>query len=189
MNTSPFSENLPVNPSKVTARDRRIARLLTWSPWLAQLIVTVPLPLFFLMLFIGSEGTDSAAVLLLLLFVSLGAGIVVGVVLLILLLIYRRRWYSHLRDRLASDGITASEVSWFKRELSTEERKTWREMEEKNPLLADAYSETLAARLNATRIKSRAAVETLRIERQISRVRNLQNTDTSQLLTELHADL
>jgi hypothetical protein len=93
-----------------------------------------------------------------------------------------------LRDRLAADGITAGEVSWFETELSSEERKTWRELKANNPLLADAYCETLAARLTATRITARARGEILRIERQINRTRNLGGVDTSQLLSDLTAD-
>ena len=93
-----------------------------------------------------------------------------------------------LRDRLAADGITAGEVGWFETELSSEERKIWRELKANNPLLADAYCETLAARLTATRITARARGEILRIERQINRTRNLRGVDTSQLLDDLIAD-
>jgi hypothetical protein len=121
-------------------------------------------------------------------FVSLGLGLVVGLALVILLLLFRRRWRMRLRDRLAADGITASEVGWFEKELSSEERKTWQELKANNPLLADAYCETLAARLTATRISVRARGETLRIERQINRTRHLRGVDTSQLLDDLIAD-
>jgi hypothetical protein len=142
----------------------------------------------FLLLFLTSSATDSAAVYLLFSFVSLGLGLVVGLALLILLLLFRRRWRMRLRDRLAADGITASEVSWFETELSSEERKTWQELRANNPLLADAYCETLAARLTATRISARARAEALRIERQINRTRHLRGVDTSQLLDDLTAD-
>jgi hypothetical protein len=73
-------------------------------------------------------------------------------------------------------------------ELTSEERKTWKELKAHNPLLADAYCETLAARLTATRITSRARGEILRIERQINRTRNLRGVDTSQLLNDLMED-
>ena len=58
----------------------------------------------------------------------------------------------------------------------------------KNPLLADAYCETLAARLTATRIIGRARGETLKIERQINRTRHIQGVDTSLLLSDLISD-
>jgi hypothetical protein len=139
-------------------------------------------------MFLTSTATDSAAVYLLLCFVSLGLGLVVGLALVILLLVFRRRWRKRLRDRLAADGITAGEMGWFETELSSEERKAWRELKANNPLLADAYCETLAARLTATRITARARGELLRIERQINRTRTLRGVDTSQLLNDLMAD-
>lgn len=173
---------------KISARDERLAQLLTWVPWLSLVLVIIPLPVVFLLLFLTSTATDSAAVYLLLSFVSLGLGLVVGLALVILLLLFRRRWRMRLRDRLAVDGITAGEVGWFETELSSEERKTWRELKANNPLLADAYCETLAARLTATRITARARGEILRVERQINRTRNLRGVDTSQLLNDLIAD-
>lgn len=173
---------------KLHSRDERMSLFLKWTPWLSLVITTLPLPIVFLVLFLVSATTDSAAFYLVLSFVSLGLGLVVGLFLVILFFLYRRRWHARLRDRLASDGITAAEVSWFQSELSSEERKTWRELKEKNPLLGDAYCETLAARLTATRIVGRARGEILKIERQINRTRHLQGVDTNSLLNDLHAD-
>ncbi len=175
-------------PGKLNAAEERIARLLGWIPWLSLVLVMLPAPIVFLMLFLAAGTTDSAAIYFLLSFVSMGLGLVVGVLVLISLFLYRRRWYRRLRDRLASDGITASEVPWFASELSSEERKTWGELKLKNPLLADAYCETLATRLTASRIIARARGETLKIERQINRTRNIRGADTSALLNDLIAD-
>ncbi|MDQ5845234.1 MAG: hypothetical protein M3539_08060 [Acidobacteriota bacterium] len=179
---------LPADQGKLKVRDQRVSQLLTLSMWLSVLLATIPVPIVFLALFLASATTESAAVYLLLSFVSLGVGLVVGLGLFILLSFYRRRWHNRLRDRLAADGITAAEVSWFQSELSSEERKTWRELEQHNPLLADAYCETLAARLTATRIGARARGEILRIERQINRTQNLHAVDTTSLLKDLMAD-
>lgn len=173
---------------KLRARDEKIAQLFAWAPWLSFLLVTIPLPIVFVLLFLLSATTDSAAFYLVLSFVSLGIGLVVGACLLISLLLYRKRWHGHLRDRLAADGITAAEVSWFDSELSSEERKAWRDLKEKNLLLADAYCETLAARLTASRIAARARAEILKIERQTNRTRHLQGVDTSSLLNDLLSD-
>lgn len=165
-----------------------MARALSWAPWLSFALVTVPLPVVFLLLFAASATTDSAAIYLLLSFVSLASGLVVGLLLLILFSLYRRRWQARLRDRLATDGITAGEVKWFSAELSSEERNVWGELKEKNPLLADAYCETLAARLTATRIVARARGAVLKVERQINRTRNLAGIDTGGLLGDLNSD-
>lgn len=173
---------------KLEARDERMTQLLSWAPWLSFFLVTLPIPILFLVLSLAAAPTESAAVYLLLSFVSLGLGLVVGLLLVIVLLFYRRRWQSRLRDRLAADGITGAEVPWFASELSSEERKTWNEMKERNPLLADAYCETLAARLTATRIIARARRETLKVERQINRTRNIRGVDTTKLLDDLMSD-
>jgi hypothetical protein len=173
---------------KIKHSDERTARVLAWTPWLSFILVTLPLPVIFLLLFAAAATTDSAAIYLLLSFVSLGAGLVVGLLLFILLLVYRRRWQARLRDRLATDGITADEVPWFSTELSSEERTVWADLKQKNPMLADAYCETLAARLTATRIVSRSRGAILKVERQITRTRNLAGIDTSSLLDDLNSD-
>jgi hypothetical protein len=179
---------LQTTSGKPGAADERMTKLLSWAPWLSFLMVSLPVPIVFLILFLAAGTTETAAIYLLLSFVSLGLGLVVGLLVLFILLFYRRRWQSRFRDRLASDGITAAEVPWFTSELSSEERKTWAELKRKNPLLADAYCETLAARLTASRIISRARGETLRVERQINRTRKIQGVDTTQLLADLLSD-
>lgn len=184
-----FDESmLPSTTGKIKARQERVAGLLRWTPWLSFLLITVPLPIIFVLLFLTSVTTDSAAVFLLLSFVSMGMGLVVGLLVLILFLLYRRRWHSRLRDHLAADGITADEVAWFISELSQEERKTWRGLKAQNPLLADAYCETLAARLTATRIIAKSQAEILRVERQRNRTRNIRGADTTSLLNDLLSD-
>jgi len=175
-------------PGKLETRDERMTQLLTWAPWLSFFLATVPVPVLFLVLSLAAMTTENTAVYLLLSFVSLGVGLVVGLLLVIMLLFYRRRWQSRLRERLAADGITAAEVPWFASELSSEERRTWKELKEKNPLLADAYCETLAARLTATRLIARSRRETLKVERQINRTRNIRGVDTTKLLDDLMSD-
>jgi hypothetical protein len=177
-----------LSPGKINHRDERTARLLDWTPWLSFILVTIPLPVVFLLLFAAASTTDSAAVYLLLSFVSLGAGIVVGLILLIFLLRYRRRWQSRLRERLAMDGITANEVPWFSAELSSEERTVWNDLKQKNAILADAYCETLAARLTATRIVARSRGAILKVEKQITRTQNLVGINATALLNDLQAD-
>lgn len=173
---------------KLGAGDERMTRLLRWGPWLSFFIISLPFPIVFLILFLLAGSTESAAIYLLLSFVSMGLGLVVGLLALIMLFLYRRSWYGRLRDRLAADGITASEVPWFAAELSSEERKIWSELKERNPLLADAYCETLAARLTATRIIAKARGEKLKVERQINRTRSLRGVDTADLLNDLDSD-
>src|ERR1700741_4405066 len=173
---------------KLSGKDATTARLLNLAPWIAILATSLPAPLVFLILFLTSTATESAAVFLLLAGLSLTLGFALGVVIAAFLLIYRRRWLSQLRDRLASDGITANEVVWFRSELTSAERASLAEIERSNPLLADAYLETLANRLTASRIISRTKREMLRVERQINRARTLQTPESASLQQELAAD-
>ena len=119
-----------------------------------MLAASLPAPLVFLVLFLTTTATESAAVYLIAGRPLVDPWVRVGVVIAAILLIYRRRWLSKLRDRLASDGITANEVAWFRSELTSAERASLAEIERSNPLLADAYLETLANRLTASRIIS-----------------------------------
>src|ERR1700754_987828 len=173
---------------KLSTKDAATARVLKFAPWIAVLATSIPAPLLFLVLFLTATATDSAAVFLLLAGLSLTLGFALGVVIAAILLIYRRRWLSKLRDRLASDGITADEVVWFRSELTSAERASLAEVQRSNPLLADAYLETLANRLTASRIISRSKREMLKVERQINRARTLKTPESASLQKELAAD-
>ncbi|MGI8735257.1 MAG: hypothetical protein ACR2LM_18380 [Pyrinomonadaceae bacterium] len=175
-------------PGKLEAKDEWLARVLKWIPWLSFFFLSLALPVPLLVLYLRSASTDTAAVFLGLSLAALGVGILAGALVMILLLLYRRRWHSGLRDRLALDGITASEVSWFMSELTSEERKVLKEIQVSSPLLADAYCETLASRLNASRIITRSKRELLRVERHTGRARSIVGADTSSLLEELSGD-
>src|ERR1043166_5730834 len=183
-----MEQSLSQSGGKLTTKDAATARLLKFAPWLAVLIVTIPAPILFLVLFLTSAATDAAALFLFLVGLSLTVGFAVGLLIAAILLIYRRRWLAKLRDRLASDGITASEVVWFRSELTSAERAALDEIQRTNPLLADAYMETLASRLTASRMISRARREMLRVERRLNRARAIGGSDTSALQQDLTAD-
>jgi len=162
--------------------------MLKIAPWLVVLGTTLPAPIIFLLLFLTATATDSAAVFLLLGGTSLAFGFAIGLLIALIFMIYRRKWLARLRDRLASDGITADEVVWFRSELTSAERASLAEIERSNPLLADAYLETLASRLTASRIISRSRSEMLKVERRLNRARSLASADTESLQQELLAD-
>jgi hypothetical protein len=173
---------------KLSRRDAATARALRLAPWAAIMVAALPAPIIFLILFVTAQATDAAAVYLLFAVLSLTLGIALGLVLALAIWLYRRRWLTNLRDRLASDGITANEVVWFKSELTSAERGALREIERSNPLLADAYLETLASRLTASRIVSRARREVLKVERRLNRARSLGASNSASLQEDLEAD-
>ena len=170
---------------RLTAKDRRLAKLWQTAPWLALPVVTFVPPAVLGLIYLLTGGATMFLVLTISAFpFSLIAAIIIASVLLFL----RRNWAKRLRDRLASDGITADEVEWFMNELTTGEKRALKTMEKQQPLLADAYRETLALRLNATRLAGRARRELLLVERRISRARYLNAPDTAVLLEELNRD-
>ena len=173
---------------KLSSKDLTTSRVLKIAPWIALVAASIPAPLVFLVLFLATTTTESAAVYLLLAGLSLTLGFALGVVIAAILLIYRRKWLSKLRDRLASDGITANEVVWFRSELTSAERKALAEIEQSNPLLADAYMETLANRLTASRIISRSKREMLKVERQLNRARTVRSPESTALQKDLTED-
>lgn len=175
-------------PGKLTAKDKKVANFFHWIPWVAFPSIALPFPLVFLFLFLTSAATDSAAVYLLFAGIGLGLGVVAGAVVMLLLYLYRNRWLRRLRDRLAADGITATEVVWFTQELSTAEREALLETGKHNPLLADAYRETLASRLTASRIITKTDKELVKVRSRINRARTLAGADTGNLLDDLESD-
>jgi hypothetical protein len=173
---------------KLSGKDARTAALLKYSPWIAVFLTSIPVPLVWLVLFLFSTTTEAAAVYLLLAGLSLALGFALGLVIAAILLVYKKNWLSKLRDRLASDGITANEVVWFRSELTSAERKSLSEIERSNPLLADAYLETLASRLTASRIMSRSRKEILKVERHINRARTVRTAESDALQKDLAED-
>lgn len=180
--------SLTQSKGKLSAKDLATARVLKFAPWIAVLAASLPAPLVFLVFFLTATATDSAAVYLLLAGLSLTLGFALGLVIAAILLFYRSKWLSKLRDRLASDGITANEVVWFRSELTSAERAALKEIQQANPLLADAYLETLASRLTASRIISRSKRELLKVERRLNRARTLGTEESRTLQKDLNED-
>ena len=171
---------------RLTKGDRMTARLLGLAPWLAFLFVALPAPLFFLWRYFTTA--EDFAVWLLAALTAFGVSAVVGLAVAVLLVLYRMRWMRLLRDRLATNGVTADELDWFLPELTRAERRTLKEMQQRSPLLADAYRDTLAARLTATRVASHAGRERVAVERRLQDAAALQSPDRARLETDLRAD-
>jgi hypothetical protein len=167
-------------------RDERTQQLLRWTPWLSWALLTFAPPLFFLFFYFTSA--EDAAVYLLLAMTSMVLGSASGLIVAIALLFYRRRWAGQLRERLAVDGITARKLPWFTSELTAVERRVLKRMQRQSPALADAYCETLAVRLNATRVVATASRELLSVRQQMNRATRINGADTSSLLQELQLD-
>ncbi len=121
--------------------------------------------------------------------IALLVGFVFGLMITGGLLYYRSRWLTNVRERLAVDGIKADEVKWFQHELTTVEKKSLKEIEAKDALLGDAFRDTLAARLTATRILKSTKQELLLVQRRQGKLKYLKSENAAVLQDELKADL
>ena len=172
--------------NRLTSGDRLTGCLLRWSPLLAYLVLALPLPAYFLFRYFTAAENPGEYMLLAL--TSLGLFSVFGVVAAFVVFLYRRFWERRLRERLAADGVTADELPLFTSELSPDHRRTLREIEARNPLLADAYRETLAARLTAARVLARARGDAEQVERRLQSVSGIQAAGRAELERDLLND-
>ncbi|MFV0387208.1 MAG: hypothetical protein ACK5NT_00495 [Pyrinomonadaceae bacterium] len=122
-------------------------------------------------------------------FLSLIIGAIVGFAISGGLLFYRSKWLSRLRDTLAIDGIKAEEVRWFSKEITSEEKRSLKAIEAKDALLGDAYRETLASRLTATRIINSTTRELMSARRRKSRLKQLKSVRVTEYEAELTKDI
>lgn len=173
---------------EITRRDQLKNRSLVWSASLSPVLLALPPFALFLILFLLANSTSSAAMFFFLALVGLGVGFAVGIVLMIALFVYRNNWLKNLRERLAVDGIKTSEVDWFKNELTSAERQSLKELESSNRMLAEAFRETLASRLTATRILKSTKQELHLVSRRQNKLKYLKNENSNSLQTELNAD-
>lgn len=169
---------------KLTEKDRRVQKAWMIAPWLALVLITIIPPALMGVLALVFGG----APMWLLAVAALPVCLIAAIITTIVMLVLRRNWVKRVRERLASDGITADEIDWFRAELTSGEKRALNSMEDQQPLLADAYRETLALRLNATRLAGNARRELLLVERRISRARYLNAPDTAVLMEELNRD-
>lgn len=175
-----------VRKSRLKGGELFFDRVLSVAPWIAFLIVALPAPLFFLLR--SFSGVDEPGVYVLLALTSLALGSAIGLIVALALVLYRRARLKRVRDRLAIDGITADEISLFAPELTRAERKTLRQVEGQSALLADAYRETLAARLTADRVIKRAERELLTVKRREQQSNSLAAAQAAALRKELSDD-
>ena len=185
ISTISMSEEITEESGRLTPADLRAQRFWNIAPWLALSVITIipPLALGLLALLLGG-----AAVYWLLTLAAIPFSMLIAVTVTIVMLLMRRNWKQRVRERLASDGITADEIDWFRAELTRNEKRALDSMDHQQPLLADAYRETLALRLNAARLTANARRQLLVVERRINRARYLNAPDTAVLMEELNRD-
>ncbi len=174
---------------EVTRKDLTKDKALKFGAWILPALLAIIPALIFFALFLFSSATPTAFTFLFLSLASLVGGFILGLIFTGGILYYRSNWLKKVRERIAVDGIKAHEVDWFKNELTATEKKSLKEIETKNLLLADAFRDTLAARLTATRILKTSKQELMLVERRQNKLKYLKSENSENLQKELKEDL
>lgn len=174
---------------EITRRDAAKDKALKYGAWSAPLVLSILPALIFFVLYLFSSATPTVAMFFFLSLISLIGGFVLGLIVAGGILFYRSNWLAQVRERLAVDGIKAGEVDWFKNELKTSEKNSLKEISSKNLLLADAFRDTLAARLTATRILKSSKRELLLVQKSQNKLKYLKSENSQNLQLELKEDL
>ena len=169
-----------VSKYDVSKRDLARGRNFKIAAVSAPLVLAgVPAIVFlFLMLVFGSTPPLAATFFFLGLILA-AIGFVVGLGFSGFFAYRHANWTKEMRERIAADGIKAEEIDWFKNELKTNEKRVLRELNRTDLMLEDAYRETLASRLTATRI-----IKSSKRELQLSKRRQLKLRQLNRLPKE-----
>jgi len=174
---------------EITRKDLAKDKALKYGAWLAPpLLSIVPALILFILAFVFGSTSATIAPFVFFGLISLVVGLILGLIVTGGILFYRSRWLADVRERLAVDGIKANEVEWFQHELTTTEKKSLKEIEAKDLLLADAFRDTLAARLTATRILKSSKHELQLVERRQNKLKYLKSENSANLQVELKTD-
>jgi len=114
---------------------------------------------------------------------------VVGISLSGFFLFRRSAWTRDMRERIAANGIKAEEISWFRHELKSSEKRALADISRRDLLLADAYRETLASRLTATRIVRSSKKELLAAQRRKNKLKYSKSKSLSKFQEQIEDDV
>ena len=175
---------------EVTKKDLAKGRNLKIAAWSAPFVLGgVPAVAFLFLLFVfGSTPPVAASIFFLGLIISL-IGFALGLGLSGLFAYRRAIWTQEMRERIAANGIKAEEIEWFRAEIKTSEKRALSELKRKDLLLADAYRETLASRLTATRIVRSSKRELQLAQRRKNRIKYSKSESSKEFQEQIDEDI
>jgi hypothetical protein len=149
----------------------------------------IPAAVTLVLLFLAATTPPVAAVILFAGAVATAIGFIVGIVMATIFAQRRSSWTREMREKIAADGIKAEEVDWFRRELRPNEKRALKAVEARDPLLADAYRETLASRLTASRIIRSSWAELSLARKRESSIKRLKSSRANDFQAEIARDI
>lgn len=170
-------------PPRDLARGRNLKIAAVSAPFLLS---GIPAVLFLVLMFVFGSTPPIAATFFFIGLILAALGFVVGLGFSGFFAFRHANWTKDMRERIAADGIRAEEIEWFRNELRTNEKRVLKEMRRTDPILEDAYRETLASRLTATRIVKSSKKELFLAKRRQSRLKQLNrlNADNAKRFSE-----
>lgn len=184
-----MSDLVPTNYEITKKEINKDRRLKVTAAALPIGLSVVPASVLFVLSFIFGTTPPIAALFIFFSLIALVGGFILGGIGSIATLIHRSKWLAEVRERIAIDGIKANEVEWFKKELKPDEKRALKELKGRNLLLADAYQETLASRLTATRIIKSTKHELVLAKRRQNKLKYLKSEKLPQFKAEIDEDI
>ncbi len=174
----------------VTKKDLAKGRNLRIAAWTAPFLLPALIAGLFLLLTLVFGSTPPVAAVIFFTGIILTViGFVVGVAVSAISAYRLSNWTSEMRERIAADGIKAEEIEWFRHELKSSEKRALKSIESADDLLADAYRETLASRLTATRIIKSSKRELLLAQRRQNKLKYLKIENSPKFQEQIARDV
>jgi hypothetical protein len=175
---------------EVTPRELARGRNLKAAAWLTPVLLTgIPAVITFILVFFFAASPPAAATFLFLGLLVTAVAFVASLALSGFFAFRYSKWRDATRERMAADGIKAEEIEWFQRELKSAEKRALREISANDLLLADAYRETLASRLTASRIIKTSRRELTETLKRLGRIRSLGSQRHGDFQIEIQKDV
>jgi hypothetical protein len=175
---------------EITKSDLKKGRKLKIGIVAAPVVLTVlPMIVTLLLTLLAAGSPPTAVVILFAGVVATIIGFLIGAVIAGLLAHRHSVWTKEMRERIAANGISADEIGWFRNELKPSEKRALKAVEAHDLLLADAYRETLASRLTATRIIKSSNRELLLARRRQSSLKQLKSARVGEFQEQIANDM
>lgn len=174
---------------EITKSDLAIGRRLKVGAIAAPVVFTLVPALIMTLLMIAAFGSPTAIIVLTVGLIATFIGFFLGVITSVVLAKRRSNWTREMREKIAADGIRAQEIDWFRNELKPAEKRALRSIEGRDPMLADAYRETLASRLTATRIVRSSRQEMTLAKRRQNSLKQLKSARSDEFQAAVTEDI
>lgn len=178
-----------ISKYKVTDRELARGRNLKIAAWTAPLLLTgIPAALFLALTLIFGTTPPVAFTIFVLGIIVTAIGFAAGITASGIFAYRHSNWTKEMREKIAADGIRAEEIEWFRHELKSNEKRALKEIGRSDLLLADAYRETLASRLTATRIVKSSKKELFLTQRRKSKLKQLKSEKADDFRSQIDDD-